>query len=127
MLRPESTKATDAGEMEVVVLDTAAAPTTASTTAAAATTTKPPDAPSPPQGLAGRLNDFLHSNIYVYLASYYLYWLAFWVAMPLVGLFTMAGYGIYDLWTAKVWYTCSANASPRAASSLCFVMLHTIP
>jgi len=57
--------------------------------------------PAPQQGLAGRLNDWLHSNIYIYLASYYFYWLAFWVVMPFVGFFTMAGLGIYDLATAK--------------------------
>lgn len=96
MLRPESTKAPAGGDMEVVVLDHPA-PNTNGTAATPPT----PAAPPAPQGLAGRLNDWLHSNIYVYLASYYLYWLAFWVAMPLVGFFTMAGLCIYDLVTAK--------------------------
>lgn len=95
MLRPESTKRTDADVMEVVVLDTAA-PTAVTTPSGA-----PSPPPPPPQGLAGRLNDFLQSNIHVYLASYYLFWLAFWVVVPLIGFFTMVGCGIYDLWTAK--------------------------
>jgi hypothetical protein len=48
-----------------------------------------------------RLNNFLHSNIYVYLITYYLYWLGFWLFMPLAGFFTMLGFGLYDLFTAK--------------------------
>ena len=66
----------------------------------------PPVSSSPefekaPEPFLSRLNNFLHSNIYVYLITYYLYWLGFWLFMPLAGFFTMLGFGLYDLFTAK--------------------------
>lgn len=60
-----------------------------------------PELEKAPEPLLSRLNNFLHSNIYVYLITYYLFWLGFWLIMPLAGFFTMLGFGLYDLFTAK--------------------------
>ena len=57
--------------------------------------------PLPPESALSKFNNFLHSNIYVYLISYYLYWLGFWLFFPLVAFFFMLGMGLYDLFTAK--------------------------
>src|SRR6056297_1432006 len=69
------------------------------------TTVDIPSAPSKPEEkhepLLSRLNNFLHSNIYVYIITYYLYWLGFWLFIPVVAFFTMLGFGLYDLFTAK--------------------------
>ena len=60
-----------------------------------------PEAEKAQEPFLSRLNNFLHSNIYVYLITYYLYWLGFWLFMPMAGFFTMLGFGLYDLFTVK--------------------------
>jgi len=58
-------------------------------------------APEPPQGFLSKLNDLLNED-YVYDIAYYCFWAGFWLFVPYVVLFGLAGMAIYDAVTAKV-------------------------